>query len=61
MGEKHSGILMMAPRYENTAMVLNMRGLHDHCQAPVYDLSLDGDFDEAGWEKLKSFLYYCEV
>ena len=41
---------MMAPRYENTAMVLNMRGIHDHCQAPVYDLSLDGDFDEAGWE-----------
>ena len=61
MGEKDSGILMMAPRYENTAMVLNMRGLHDHCQAPVYDLSLDGDFDEAGWEKLRSFLYYCEV
>ena len=52
---------MMAPRYENTAMILNMRGLHDHCQAPVYDLSLDGDFDEAGWDKLRSFLYYCEV
>ena len=61
MGEENRGILMMAPRYENTAMVLNMRGLHDHCQAPVYDLSLDGDFDEAGWEKLRSFLYYCEV
>ena len=52
---------MMAPRYENTAMVLNMRGIHDPIQAPVYDLSLDGDFDEAGWEKLRSFLYYCEV
>ena len=61
MGERSSGILMMAPRYENTAMVLNMRGVHDHCPAPVYDLSLDGDFDETGWEKLKSFLYYCEV
>ena len=61
LGESCSGILMMAPRYENTAMVLNMRGIHDHCQAPVYDLSLDGDFDEAGWEKLRSFLYYCEV
>ena len=31
MGERSSGILMMAPRYENTAMVLNMRGVHDHC------------------------------
>ena len=61
LGEICSGILMMAPRYENTAMVLNMRGIHDHCQAPVYDLSLDGDFNEAGWEKLRSFLYYCEV
>ena len=42
-------------------LVLNMRGLHANCKAPVYDLSLDGDFDEAGWEKLRSFLYYCEV
>ena len=61
MGEADSGVMMMAPRYENTAMVLNMRGLHANCKAPVYDLSLDGDFDEAGWEKLRSFLYYCEV
>ena len=61
MSETNRGIMMMAPRYENTAMILNMRGLHDHCQAPVYDLSLDGDFDEAGWEKLRSFLYYCVV
>lgn len=29
--------------------------------AYVYDIFMDGDFDEAGWEKLRSFLYYCEV
>ncbi|MFR0729900.1 MAG: hypothetical protein ACLSIT_00090 [Christensenellales bacterium] len=52
----------MAPRYESTAMVLNMRG--DPRPLPgtgLRSLSLDGDFDEAGWEKLRSFLYYCEV
>lgn len=54
-----NAIINMAPRYENTSMVMNMRGHHDNCKVPVYDLSLDGDFDEAGWERLRSFLYYC--
>lgn len=54
-----NAMIHMAPRYENTSMVLNMRGLHDNCKVPVYDLSLDGDFDESGWERLRSFLYYC--
>lgn len=52
-------MISMAPRYENTSMVLNMRGIHDNCRVPLYDLSLDGDFDESGWERLRSFLYYC--
>ena len=30
MGEHNNGIMMMAPCYENTAMELNMRDLHDH-------------------------------
>ena len=54
-----NAMIHMSPRYENTSMVLNMRGLHDNCKVPVYDLSLDGDFDESGWERLRSFLYYC--
>ena len=59
LGKRTDAIFQMAPRYENTAMVLNMRGIHENCPVPVYDLSLDGDFDESGWEKLRSFLYYC--
>lgn len=59
LGSRTNAVLLMAPRYENTAMVLNMRGIHDHCPVPAYDLSLDGDFDESGWERLRSFLYYC--
>lgn len=58
MGRKCSGILAMAPRYENTSMVLTMRGVHKNCQAPVYDLSLDGDWDTGAWSRLRSFLYY---
>lgn len=54
-----NAMIHMSPRYENTSMVLNMRGLHDNCKVPVYNLSLDGDFDESGWERLRSFLYYC--
>lgn len=59
LAKRCNAMIAMAPRYENTAMVLNMRGLHDNCPVPVYDLSLDGDFDESGWERLRSFLYYC--
>ena len=59
LAKRCNAMIAMAPRYENTAMVLNMRGLHDNCPVPVYDLSLDRDFDESGWERLRSFLYYC--
>ena len=34
--------------------------LGENCSG-ILMMSLDGDFDEAGWEKLRSFLYYCEV
>ena len=59
MGETCSAVLMMAPRYENSAMVLDMRGVHEYCVALVYGLLLDGDIDESGWQRLRSFLYYC--
>ena len=59
LGSRTKGVLLMAPRYENTAMVLSMRGIHEHCPVPAYELSLDGDFGESGWERLRSFLYYC--
>ena len=52
-------VLTMAPRYENTAMILEMRGLDEKCKAPVYSIALDHDWDETSWSKLRSFLYYC--
>lgn len=52
-------VLTMAPRYENTAMILEMRGLEEMCDAPLYAIALDHDWDETSWSKLRSFLYYC--
>ena len=52
-------VLTLAPRYENTAAVLDMRGLGEACQAPVFQIALDGDWEESSWSRLRSFLYYC--
>ena len=52
-------VLTLAPRYENAAMILDMRGLRDACKAPLVQLSLDNDWDETAWSRLRSFLYYC--
>ena len=52
-------VLTLAPRYENAAMILDMRGLRDACRAPLFQLSLDNDWDETAWSRLRSFLYYC--
>lgn len=52
-------VLTLAPRYENAAMILDMRGLRDACNAPLFQLSLDNDWDETAWSRLSSFLYYC--
>ena len=59
MGRQASAVLSLAPRYENTEVVLGLRGLAQNCPAPLFQLSLDGDWDEAGWSRLRSFLYYC--
>lgn len=56
---KADAILTFAPRYENTAIILNMRELDHACQTPLYNIELDHDWDESSWSKLKSFLYYC--
>ncbi len=55
------GVLMLAPRYENTAIVLQLAKVSEYCTAPVFHMSLDGDWDEGGWSKLRSFLYYCAL
>ena len=54
-----NAVLTLAPRYENAAMILDMRGVHDACKAPLFQLSLDNDWDETAWSRLRSFLYYC--
>ncbi|WP_333652543.1 acyl-CoA dehydratase activase [Lacrimispora sp.] len=51
-------VLTIAPRYENTALVLEMAGMDS--QVPLYHLSMDHDWDEASWSSLRSFLYYVE-
>lgn len=59
LSSRTNAVLTLAPRYENTAMILDMRGLHDACSAPLFQLSLDNDWDETAWSRLRSFLYYC--
>lgn len=29
------------------------------CPDPLFQLSLDNDWDETAWSRLRSFLYYC--
>ena len=59
LSNRTNAVLTFAPRYENTAMILDMRGLHDACRAPLFQISLDNDWDETAWSRLRSFLYYC--
>ncbi len=59
MGNRSQAVLTLAPRYENTAVVLDMRSIHKSCPVPLFQISLDGDWDEAAWTRLRSFLYYC--
>ena len=58
MSRRTQAVLTLAPRYENTAMILEMRGLKEACRAPLFELSLDNDWDETAWGRLRSFLYY---
>lgn len=59
MGTRADAVIHCAPRYENTAVVLELKGITEQCPAPLFELSLDGDWDESGWARLRSFLYYC--
>lgn len=59
LGARTSAILTAAPRYENTATILELHGLEEACPAPMFSLAFDGDWDETAWSRLRSFLYYC--
>ena len=58
MSKTASAVLALTPRYENTATILDMRNLSDHCAAPLFRLQLDDDWDESAWARLRSFLFY---
>lgn len=55
-----AAVLEVSPRYENTTMVLDMRGISDASPLPLYEVELDGDWDETAWSRLRSFLHYCQ-
>lgn len=55
-----AAVLEVSPRYENTTMVLDMRGISDVSPLPLYEVELDGDWDETAWSRLRSFLHYCQ-
>ncbi|MCR5288803.1 MAG: acyl-CoA dehydratase activase [Treponema sp.] len=60
MGQRADAVLLLCPRYENAAMLMEMAGIHDICEAPLNLVYIDGDWDEGAWSRLRSFLYYCK-
>lgn len=58
---KTDAILSLSPRYENTEMILKMRGLEENCSVPLFSIALDHDWDESASSKLQSFLYYIKL
>ena len=48
----------LAPRYENTAALLDMTGALEGI--PHFHLAMDNDWDEGAWSRLNSFLYYLK-
>lgn len=58
LAKRTDAILTFAPRYENTEIILRMRGLDEASPVPIYHVALDADWDETAASKLRSFLYY---
>ena len=58
LGRRSSGVLTLAPRYENAATVLDMTDALEGI--PHFHLAMDNDWDEGAWSRLHSFLYYLE-
>ena len=58
LGRRSSGVLTLAPRYENTATVLDMTDALEGI--PHFHLAMDNDWDEGAWSRLNSFLYYLK-
>ena len=59
LGASCDAVLALAPRYENAAMVMDMRGIREATPVPLMQVHLDGDWDESAWARVRSFLHYC--
>ncbi len=60
LAKRTNAMLTVAPRYENASIILQMRGLKQACEAPLYEVEVDHDWDESAWSKLRAFLYYVK-
>ena len=60
LAKRTDAMLTVAPRYENTSIILQMRGLKQECETPLYEIEVDQDWDETAWSKLRAFLYYVK-
>ena len=61
LAKRTDAMLTVAPRYENTSIILQMRGLKQACETPLYEIEVDQDWDETAWSKLRAFLYYVKA
>ena len=61
LAKRTDAMLTVAPRYENTSIILQMRGLKQECETPLYEIEVDQDWDETAWSKLRAFLYYVKL
>ena len=61
LAKRTDAMLTVAPRYENTSIILQMRGLKQECETPLYEIEVDQDWDETAWSKLRAFLYYVKA
>ena len=61
LAKRTDAMLTVAPRYENTSIILHMRGLKQACETPLYEIEVDQDWDETAWSKLRAFLYYVKA
>ena len=61
LAKRTDAMLTVAPRYENTSIILQMRGLKQECETPLYEIEIDHDWDETAWSKLRAFLYYVKL
>ena len=53
-----SGVLSIAPQYENTEIILGMQT--QLADIPIYHMEIGNRWENSDWERLRSFLYYTK-